>query len=904
MANVRCPMCSKFNPPEADACSYCGARLKPVRPPSQEPSSQSPAVPPPDSGLPAGDAPDWLSGLRTDGLSDLSPGQPDAGEQDSGADTPDWLLRIRGREQSDLEPSGPDEAEPADLPDWMSALSPSQPDSAQDLDLPDWSANLPPASSSSAPAFGGEEIDWLGGLNLDPEPPSAQTGPASKPQQDVPTQSFGLTDFLREQGEIASQQTDEPASSSQPPDSGADFDFSSFLSGPETQESGAAPLSQQPDSPDVSSWFSSFQSTPEDDPLPPSDSASSAAPGWLSGGFEDPETTPTPPASDSGVPSWLGADFGAADSAPPPPAAESDVPSWLSGDFGSADPAPTTPASDSGVPSWLSGGFDAPGEPAPQEPEADAGMPAWLGGFAAHEPEPKRQEPETAESQIPDWMSSFSAAETGPSEIPPLKVEASQPPVETPSPDPSGGEKEPFIDEEAPDWLRDFSSAAPTEGETVSPLISPDQPAVPVEDAGTGQPFAIDLPDWLSEESMPQAEQPEDVSMAAPVEELAQAELPEWVREMRPIEAAMAGDHLTSEAEERIEKAGPLAGLRGVLPADDFSVHYRKPPVYSVKLKVSEKQRGQASLLESIVSQETQPLLIQPPRVHAIGIIPRVLVALLLIAVLIVPRLLEMQPLGIPVLYPVEMLDMFEQIEQETSQMPVVLLAVDFEPGRAGEMQLAASPVIEHLMAREMNLVVVSTVPNGPALAQRLLANAARQYQQQTQQNFDLNTRSVNLGYLPGGAISLLEFAQYPRRSAPADVRGSRAVWSNSFLQDIYTLGDFSQIIVLTDSAETGRAWVEQVQPLMGDVPLFVVTSAQASPLLMPYLESGQIAGLVSGMIGGAMYSRLIYQGSGVSEGFLATYQVGMLLAFGLVLAGGLFSGSRLIFRRRTKDEA
>ena len=36
MADTRCPMCGKVNPPDLDVCQYCGARLKPVVPPSSD----------------------------------------------------------------------------------------------------------------------------------------------------------------------------------------------------------------------------------------------------------------------------------------------------------------------------------------------------------------------------------------------------------------------------------------------------------------------------------------------------------------------------------------------------------------------------------------------------------------------------------------------------------------------------------------------------------------------------------------------------------------------------------------------------------------------------------------------------------------------------------------------------
>ena len=58
--------------------------------------------------------------------------------------------------------------------------------------------------------------------------------------------------------------------------------------------------------------------------------------------------------------------------------------------------------------------------------------------------------------------------------------------------------------------------------------------------------------------------------------------------------------------DQRIEKSGPLAGLRGILRSEDLVTQYQKPPAYSVKLRVSEPQTSRASLLETVVGAETK----------------------------------------------------------------------------------------------------------------------------------------------------------------------------------------------------------------------------------------------------------------------------------------------------------
>jgi hypothetical protein len=237
---------------------------------------------------------------------------------------------------------------------------------------------------------------------------------------------------------------------------------------------------------------------------------------------------------------------------------------------------------------------------------------------------------------------------------------------------------------------------------------------------------------------------------------------------------------------------------------------------------------------------------------------------------------------------------MFEMIDEnlQSSTSGPVLLAVEYEPGLSGEMRMTSSAVVSQLVKKNARIVIVSTVAAGPAMGQQLLDDVSEKY-----------TQRVNLGYLPGGTISLVGFASQPWWVAPATLEGRPAWGADTLLKDVKDLTDFSQVIVLTDRAEVGRAWVEQVQPQLGDVPMFVVASAQAAPLLQPYVESGQIAGMTSGMLGGAIYAQLAGQPDSRALSYLSAYQIGTVLAFAIVLVGGLISGIMALVKRGDRED-
>ena len=66
--------------------------------------------------------------------------------------------------------------------------------------------------------------------------------------------------------------------------------------------------------------------------------------------------------------------------------------------------------------------------------------------------------------------------------------------------------------------------------------------------------------------------------------------------------------------------------------------------------------------------------------------------------------------------------------------------------------------------------------------------------------------------------------------------------WTDPALQGLKDITSFQVILVVTDSLENARGWIEQVQPGLGpQTQLLLISSAQVAPLVQTYLESGQV---------------------------------------------------------------
>ncbi len=198
------------------------------------------------------------------------------------------------------------------------------------------------------------------------------------------------------------------------------------------------------------------------------------------------------------------------------------------------------------------------------------------------------------------------------------------------------------------------------------------------------------------------------------------------------------------------------------------------------------------------------------------------------------------------------LLSAYEAIETMPSGA-TVLVDWAYDPSTAGEMDLVARPVIEHLLTRNANLVVISQLPLGPATARRLIAGADETGRAGIARRLD--TLLVEGGFLPGGAATLSLLGQAPGVGLPVDMQGRSAAARPS----LEILADRGPVLsfVFAYRSEAVQRWLEQVQPQNG-APVIAVTSAAAGPVLYPYLDSGQLVGLVSGYNGGIGYQALL----------------------------------------------
>jgi len=185
----------------------------------------------------------------------------------------------------------------------------------------------------------------------------------------------------------------------------------------------------------------------------------------------------------------------------------------------------------------------------------------------------------------------------------------------------------------------------------------------------------------------------------------------------------------------------------------------------------------------------------------------------------------------------------------------VVFITADFGAGTSGENRPQCRAVMEHLMRRKLKFIVLSFDPQGADYANDLVSDLARQYPAykkygETWVNFGFkytteDTFPGTLQTLGAGFRSLL--------------KGDRKGQSLDDIPMMKGLNEWSQVSALCEF--TGSDSYEYlVRYLCGPKKMMMLTGCTGiiSPAIYPYLDTGQMQGLLNGMRGAAEYEKLL----------------------------------------------
>jgi len=328
----------------------------------------------------------------------------------------------------------------------------------------------------------------------------------------------------------------------------------------------------------------------------------------------------------------------------------------------------------------------------------------------------------------------------------------------------------------------------------------------------------------------------------------------------------------------------PRLLVDGILPIEPIVEKITQPAPYSLKLEVTPEQQYNAHLLKNILKIE--PYSDLPPKRRSPS--PTILLSLVILIVFLSAAGFQIIT-GKPSFPPPKLSPGAPRINQFIntlqSQAPV-LIAFDYHPGFSLELERASQSLLQQLMMRHAYLFLTTTTPTGVPLAERAIerinSNADLMYQP------ELNY--INLGYIPGGAIGLNAIVSDFQSAFPVLMEGSSLTLPNE-VQPITSLLNFKLVVIITDSTESSRAWIEQVTTQIDEIPFIVITSSQVEPLLLAYSgnEENNIDAAITGIEGATNYE--IFNGQyNETDSIWSELSLSIMVAAGILLIGGFIA--------------
>lgn len=203
--------------------------------------------------------------------------------------------------------------------------------------------------------------------------------------------------------------------------------------------------------------------------------------------------------------------------------------------------------------------------------------------------------------------------------------------------------------------------------------------------------------------------------------------------------------------------------------------------------------------------------------------------------------------------------DMYNAIEAAAAAGKPVFLSFEFDPTGAAEQEPMARSVLRHLFARGGKAVVMckSGGQLGEALHQQILEDCAQEYGRTYGEDY------VYLPFKPGSTTLVINLGQSLISAWPKDYRGND-LSKIPLTRGISRLADFDYVMVICSSLTTVVDWITYGQSPYNLKFGFGVLG-NVTPDVSNYVQSGQIVGLLGGLIGAAQYEQLI-KDNGIGE--------------------------------------
>lgn len=237
-------------------------------------------------------------------------------------------------------------------------------------------------------------------------------------------------------------------------------------------------------------------------------------------------------------------------------------------------------------------------------------------------------------------------------------------------------------------------------------------------------------------------------------------------------------------------------------------------------------------------------------------------------------------PLNLPV-KPSESTKKFYKVVDALPDNSLVCMSFDYGPGTKVECHPMAIASLRHLFRKHCKVVALSLWPEGALFAREALN------QLQKEEGLVDGVDYVNLGYKNGGEVVLRGVANDFRMLFTTDLAG-RDLEQLPIMQRVGGWDSFALVFEWSMGRPGLLEFVRVVSSQYGR-PLVAGATAVTTPEAYPFLNAGQVLGLLEGLRGASEYEVMLQQPGAATRGMDAQSVAHFVVAGFIILANIIY---------------
>ena len=206
-----------------------------------------------------------------------------------------------------------------------------------------------------------------------------------------------------------------------------------------------------------------------------------------------------------------------------------------------------------------------------------------------------------------------------------------------------------------------------------------------------------------------------------------------------------------------------------------------------------------------------------------------------------------------------------------------ILMSCDYDPSARPEMVPMTKTAFRHLLGKDCKVVVTVLWNAGPGLVEATLNDVAKEFPAKK-----YGVDWVNLGYKAGDDAVMVLMGQGIKSAFPRDYHGTPTD-QIPIMRNVRDYSSFPMLVNISAGFPGTKEWVQQVQSRF-HLPMVSGCTAVSAPEYYPYLQSGQLEGLLGGMAGAAEYEKVRGEKGSATKGMDAQSLAHIFVALCIVL--------------------